>query len=357
MVRNEEANLPACLGSLANQVDAIYLTDTGSTDASVEIARSADAHVRFCEWTNDFAAARNASIEDVKEDWILIFDADDRLPPGEAQKIRLQLETGFCAATVNYRVDAAYTPMKSVRLIRNGLGARFEGLIHENLCRWLAKRNTEGWHLHDVRAEVIHTGYSPEVFPVKLARNLPLLQAEWQRDEYRDVPEQRHLLAAELGLALAHSGQLEKARGFLAELLAAEHLAGVELPSSLMRVFVNLLWVHDQLGQTEERLELARVFEVFLSESPAYRLHRAMAELAASEFHAARHWFERFKSSNAVDGIPLPVDYFGAGLWRDLGICHCGEGDFVAAAHCFQRALEFAPENREYQLRLKACSR
>ena len=71
MVRNEAAFLRVCLASLEGQVDAIYVTDTGSTDESVAIAKSFGANVRSFQWNNDFAAARNASIAGVREDWIL----------------------------------------------------------------------------------------------------------------------------------------------------------------------------------------------------------------------------------------------------------------------------------------------
>ena len=45
IVRNEEANLPACLESAAALFDEIVVVDTGSTDRTVEIARSFGARV------------------------------------------------------------------------------------------------------------------------------------------------------------------------------------------------------------------------------------------------------------------------------------------------------------------------
>ena len=40
IVKNEEKNLPACLDSVADLVDEMIVVDTGSSDATVKIARS-----------------------------------------------------------------------------------------------------------------------------------------------------------------------------------------------------------------------------------------------------------------------------------------------------------------------------
>ena len=45
IVRDEEAMLPDCLASLAGVVDMIHVYDTGSSDTTIEIARSAGAVV------------------------------------------------------------------------------------------------------------------------------------------------------------------------------------------------------------------------------------------------------------------------------------------------------------------------
>lgn len=45
IMKNEERNLPRVLDSIKDVVDEIYITDTGSTDRSIEIAKSYGAHV------------------------------------------------------------------------------------------------------------------------------------------------------------------------------------------------------------------------------------------------------------------------------------------------------------------------
>ena len=60
IVRDEEENLAACLGSLRPFVDEICVLDTGSSDGTLALAESAADRVERFEWASDFSAARNA---------------------------------------------------------------------------------------------------------------------------------------------------------------------------------------------------------------------------------------------------------------------------------------------------------
>ena len=64
IVRNEEHNLPHCLESARDLFDEIVIVDTGSTDRTKEIAlEEYGAKVVDFAWIDDFAAARNVSLE------------------------------------------------------------------------------------------------------------------------------------------------------------------------------------------------------------------------------------------------------------------------------------------------------
>ena len=93
IVKNEERCLEKCLKAVRNLVDEIYITDTGSTDKTVEIAKKFGAHISHFEWINDFSAARNFSLEQSDCDWNLVLDADEYLIEGKRKDIDKFLES------------------------------------------------------------------------------------------------------------------------------------------------------------------------------------------------------------------------------------------------------------------------
>src|SRR6516225_12200315 len=88
IVRNEVANLPACLQSAADLVDEIIVVDTGSTDRTKEVAARFHARIFDFLWVDSFAAARNESLCHATGQWVFWLDADDRLD--EANRARLR---------------------------------------------------------------------------------------------------------------------------------------------------------------------------------------------------------------------------------------------------------------------------
>lgn len=77
IVKNEEALLADCLKSVKDFVDHIIIVDTGSTDSTIEIAKQYGAQVFHFDWCDDFSAARNFALKQVKTPWTLTLDADD----------------------------------------------------------------------------------------------------------------------------------------------------------------------------------------------------------------------------------------------------------------------------------------
>ena len=81
IVKNEEKYLEQCLTALQpilNSLDSeLIIADTGSTDNTVEIAKKFTDNVFYFEWINDFAAARNSTLERAKGEWYMFIDADE----------------------------------------------------------------------------------------------------------------------------------------------------------------------------------------------------------------------------------------------------------------------------------------
>ena len=85
IVRDEENNLSHCLESVRGTFDEIVVVDTGSTDRTVEIARSFGAKVFEFEWVDSFAAARNEALSHATGDYAFWLDADDVVEPRELE--------------------------------------------------------------------------------------------------------------------------------------------------------------------------------------------------------------------------------------------------------------------------------
>src|SRR5262249_39783632 len=135
IVRNESLVLERCLSSLSGAVDEIVVADTGSTDATPEIAARFGARICQYEWRGDFAAARNFGIDAATCDWIFIIDADEFLEDGAQSQVRAIAErTDADGILVTQRsllaaddlIQSADT--QTLRLFRRRDGVRYEGI-------------------------------------------------------------------------------------------------------------------------------------------------------------------------------------------------------------------------------------
>jgi glycosyltransferase involved in cell wall biosynthesis/Flp pilus assembly protein TadD len=216
IVKDEEEMLPQMLEAVKPAVDEMIVVDTGSTDRTVEIAESFGATVLHHEWTGDFAAARNVSIDAATGDWILWLDADEVLVADDAKELRKL--TGQVWREAFYLVEKNFTgdvedgtavTHNALRVFRNRPEYRFNGRLHEqfahNLPGYLGERVA---HTH-VRIE--HYGYLGVVRDKKdkARRNLELL--EKQSAEGLDTSYHKFNLGSEF-LAL---GEWQKAADLL----------------------------------------------------------------------------------------------------------------------------------------------
>jgi glycosyltransferase involved in cell wall biosynthesis len=138
---NEAANLPRTLASVG-WAQEIVVVDSGSTDATLDIARKVGARVIEEPWKG-FAAQKNSAIAHCSGDWILSLDADEELSAELAREIQSLLagEPEFRAyqlLRLNHFLGAplrhgGYWPDSKLRLFRRG-AARFpERAVHESM--------------------------------------------------------------------------------------------------------------------------------------------------------------------------------------------------------------------------------
>jgi glycosyltransferase involved in cell wall biosynthesis len=136
-VKNEAANLAACLASVA-WCDDVVVVDSGSTDGTADIARQAGARVVDFRWNGQFPKKKNWALANVawKNEWIFILDADERVTPPLADAMRAALrQTTHAGFYVNRRFwfldgwlnHCGYFPSWNIRFFRHRSG-RYERL-------------------------------------------------------------------------------------------------------------------------------------------------------------------------------------------------------------------------------------
>lgn len=92
IVKNEEAVLARCLDTVADLVDEIIIADTGSLDATKEIAGRYTDKIYDFTWCDDFSAARNFIFSKAGCEYIYSADADEVLDEENRQRFRLLKE-------------------------------------------------------------------------------------------------------------------------------------------------------------------------------------------------------------------------------------------------------------------------
>jgi tetratricopeptide (TPR) repeat protein len=106
IVKNEAQTLRACLQSVSGIVSQMVVADTGSTDSTAEVARQCGATVISVPWENHFANARNAALDRMQTDWVLVLDADEELDAAARNQIanllKISSVDGYLVPIRNY---------------------------------------------------------------------------------------------------------------------------------------------------------------------------------------------------------------------------------------------------------------
>jgi tetratricopeptide (TPR) repeat protein len=353
IARNEERFLSQCLSSVKNLVSQIVLVDTGSSDRTIQIALEHGAEVHHFEWCNDFSAARNASLEHARGDWVLILDADEVLPPEEHNQVRqhlLQKETiAFRLPLVNHGCEKegrSYVP----RLFRNAPGVYFRHRIHEQVFASLVPLGKE-WGMASGlgKARLVHYGYAEEVLRErrKVERNLELL-----RVAVEECPEDVNLIM-NLGLELVRSGELLRGLDYYNKALtyACRAPAGVspELREILLTQYSTFL------RRAQNHTQIVEVLT-----SPLARTHGLTATmhflLGVAYFKLMRHADAAKELRSCLAKLDHPTlaainpEIRTALPHHCLATCLFLEGDAAGAEKEFQKGL--AMEERQADLRL-----
>ena len=179
MIAKDEARAIArALASARPHVDKLIVLDTGSTDATRQIASDARAEVHSFAWCDDFAAARNAALALSDADWNLVLDADEWIEAGAEALGPAGLPPGGGGFLGEVRITSQMDQPGAEGLGQSWIprvlprGVRYEGRIHEQPVGGLPRRR--------LALTVGHDGYTSHNLARKGDRNEALLMAELQ---------------------------------------------------------------------------------------------------------------------------------------------------------------------------------
>jgi glycosyltransferase involved in cell wall biosynthesis len=142
ITRNEAANIAACLESVAF-ADEVIVLDSGSTDATIQIAAASGARVvQAADWPG-FGPQKNRALDLATRDWVLSIDADERVGPGLRDEILRAIAapdaadawsmprlSSFCGRFMRH---GGWYPDRVVRLFRRGSARFSDDIVHERL--------------------------------------------------------------------------------------------------------------------------------------------------------------------------------------------------------------------------------
>lgn len=191
IVKNEEKHIDKCLSALMpilENVDSeLIIADTGSEDNTVEIAKKYTDNVFHFEWINDFAAARNSTLDRATGEWFMFVDADEIF--ANCEPIITFFNSGeyknynsgtFIQRNYGSVSMKTYSDFNAPRLSKIHPETRFEFAIHEGY-------NSFKTPIKILDAVADHYGYihddDEQTAKKKCERNYPLLKKRLEEEK------------------------------------------------------------------------------------------------------------------------------------------------------------------------------
>jgi len=343
IVKNEEEKLARCLNSVKDYVDEIVVVDTGSTDRTKKIAASYGAKIYDFVWCNDFAIARNFSIEKTRGDFVLALDADHVVMKFDQEKVLEMLEDGKKAGLAEiinvYTQNGVKVTDRHYAAAVFPRAARYCGPIHEQIEPSMQRAI--------LPISIFHDGYDNRD-DSKFRRNIDILERALQQNEdtflmYKLAQEYRGLQQMEMADKQFHAAYTQMDR------------SSVLYPSVVVEYLSNLVKMKD----FTKALEIAALAqgqypdypELFFVSGELYMeavLHNTQANI--QYFPRIKECYER---CIAIGENPKYQGIIGMGSYialHNLGAFYEVTGDVKSAMKCYSNAADMGYEPSQKRL-------
>ena len=340
IVRDEEAQIEDCLRSVKDFADEMVLLDTGSVDGTISLAQACGARVERMEWPGDFAPARNAALEHVSGDWVLVLDADEKLRSEAIPQLKALMAQPdvLVINLLRHELGAAMAPYSNVsRLFRRHPRIRWSKPYHSMIDESVNALLTEepGWRVANcTEPALLHEGYRPDLLAGSdKAERLRQSMESWLQDQPDDP------------YACAKLGALEVSDG--------NRNRGI----SLLRHGLEQLPEGD--GSSAERYELLLNLGIALASEDsdaAVQCYREALEQPletrlslGARLNLAALLMQRNKLEEAVQLTTTACQRAPevALAWYNLGLMERRRGDLLAAIKAYERSLSVNPSHPE----------
>jgi len=352
IVRDEEDNLPHCLGSVAGLFDEIVVLDTGSKDRTREIAQEFGARVFVFVWVDDFASARNAALARATGDYAFWLDADDVIDPPQRvllERLIADLPRGGHAAYVvrcscdpSPNGDGGQTVVDHIRLFPVREDIRWSYRVHEQILPALRRANLPV-HWSDV--VVRHTGYTDrELRARKLDRDCKILN-----DELAERPDDPFVLFNLGSIAIERQDWTQA----LAHL--RHSLAGSAPTDSITRkLYALIARAHQMLGEPQQALAACAAGLEFDPDDAELLFREAIMRRKTGDSDRAENCWRRILTLKRPEQFSsVDQGIYGHLTRRNLAALARERGDYDEARRLWRAVLNECPNDPEARTHLR----
>lgn len=167
MVRDAASSLERAVESVRPYVDEVCIIDTGSVDETPAIARRLADRYAERPWPDDFAEARNWTLDHATGRFVLILDADEYAHTdggawdGLRREVRDRNLSVLSLTVVNHLHDTKKSELAvQMRVLRRDERIRYRGAVHHDIGTSVnAYEEATGHRRRTYGATIIHEGY------------------------------------------------------------------------------------------------------------------------------------------------------------------------------------------------------
>ena len=341
IVRDEEETLARCLESVAGVFDEIVVVDTGSQDATKQVASRFTPTIVDFAWIDDFAAARNHAFGFATGDYLMWLDADDVLLEADRDKLlalKNTLDPSVDAVTMLYNTafDEAGNPIAStrrLRLVRRGMGFTWVGAVHEDLTI------EQTYRYYD--SDIVVTHRKPPGDGGPSPRNRRIFEKMLAEGR-----EMRPVDVLNYARELEFTKDFDQAIPYYEQFLASGH------PDVQMTLFAlhKLATCYFMAGRPDKEWECTlRSLELDVPR-PEFSCRIGERFVARNQFQQAIFWYETALSDPAgAMGRPGTVENHAFKTWlphKQLGLCYFQVGDYENSLRHNRMALTYLPADQ-----------